>query len=219
MVCFIHYLLTAALPALVIGTSFIDQSDPSSSFLDVKFALPNPVSADTARKFLGQLPVGKESNSPPYNRALFPHWHIVSGNCNTREIVLKRDGKNVVTDSSCAAISGQWVSPYDNVATTIADDLDIDHLVPLKEAWVSGARSWTTAQREVFANDLTMPQLIAVTDNLNQEKGDQDPAEWMPPVVSFHCTYVRAWVTVKQHYNLSVDLAEKSALQGFLADC
>ncbi|KAG6820304.1 hypothetical protein H0H93_002568 [Arthromyces matolae] len=78
--------------------------------------------------------------------------------------VLKRDGTNVVVDSSCKATSGNWVSPYDGVATTLASDLDIDHLVPLKEAWISGARDWTTAQREAFANDLTRPQLVAVTD-------------------------------------------------------
>ena len=39
--------------------------------------------------------------------------------------VLKRDGTNVVTDSACKALSGNWVSPYDNVPTTLASDLDI----------------------------------------------------------------------------------------------
>ena len=53
-------------------------------------------------------------------------------------------------------------------------------MVPLAEAWDSGASGWTTAQRQSFANDLTRPQLIAVTDNVNQSKSDQDPAEWMP---------------------------------------
>ncbi|KAG6843915.1 hypothetical protein H0H93_016821, partial [Arthromyces matolae] len=117
--------------------------------------------------------VATPSNSPAYARDLFPTWDIISGTCDTRETVLKRDGTNVVVDSSCKATSGNWVSPYDGVATTLASDLDIDHLVPLKEAWISGARDWTTAQREAFANDLTRPQLVAVTDNLNESKGDQ----------------------------------------------
>jgi len=182
-------------------------------------ALPTPVSPATARLYLAMLKVEAESNSPPYDRDLFPHWHIVSGTCNTREVVLKRDGTNVVTDSSCRVTSGNWVSPYDDVPTTLASDLDIDHLVPLKEAWVSGARFWTTAQREKFANDLTRPQLIAVTDNLNQEKGDQDPATWVPPLDSFVCTYICAWVQVKHDYGLSVDRAEKSALISYLAEC
>jgi len=94
-----------------------------------------------------------------------------------------------------------------------------DHVVPLKEAWISGARSWTAAQREAFANDLTRPQLVAVTDNLNQAKGDKDVAKWVPPLASFVCTYVRAWVTVKHYYSLTIDSAEKTALTDYLANC
>ena len=135
-------------------------------------ALPTPVSAATARTYLASLRVEAESNSPAYNRDLFNHW-ITSGGCTTRQTVLRRDGTNIVIGSGCAPTSGRWVSPYDNVATTVPADLDIDHVVPLKEAWVSGARSWTNAQREAFANDLTRPQLAAVTDNLNASKGDQ----------------------------------------------
>ncbi|TFK35830.1 hypothetical protein BDQ12DRAFT_725619 [Crucibulum laeve] len=182
-------------------------------------ALPTPVSAATARTYLASLTVEAESNSPAYDRDLFNHWITISGSCNTRETVLKRDGTNVVTNTACAATSGNWVSPFDGVATTLASDLDIDHLVPLKEAWVSGARLWTNAQREAFANDLVRPQLIAVTDDLNQAKGDKDPAEWMVPLSSYVCTYVRAWVHVKYYWKLSVDSAEKTALTNYLAKC
>ncbi|QNP72968.1 HNH endonuclease [Streptomyces roseirectus] len=181
-------------------------------------ALPTPVSAATARTYLSQLTVATE-NRTGYDRDLFPHWITVSGTCNTRETVLKRDGSGVVTDSACASTSGSWYSPYDGATWTVASDLDIDHLVPLAEAWDSGASAWTTSQRQAFANDLTRPQLIAVTDNVNQAKGDQDPATWMPSVTSYRCTYVRAWVQVKYYYDLSVDSAEKSALTGYLANC
>ncbi|KAH7345656.1 hypothetical protein B0J17DRAFT_563407 [Rhizoctonia solani] len=184
-----------------------------------KRALPTPVSAATAKTYLASLTVEAESNSPAYDRDLFPHWITISGTCNTRETVLKRDGTNVVTDSACASTSGTWKSVYDGATWTAASDLDIDHVVPLKEAWVSGARTWTTARRQSFANDLTRPQLIAVTDNVNQSKGDKDPAEWMPPLSSYYCTYVRAWVTVKYYYDLSVDSAEKSALTSYLNNC
>ncbi|MEU5664572.1 HNH endonuclease family protein [Streptomyces longwoodensis] len=181
-------------------------------------ALPTPVSAATARTYLASLTVAAE-NRTGYSRDLFPHWITISGTCNTRETVLKRDGSNVVTDSSCAATSGSWYSPYDGATWTAASDLDIDHLVPLAEAWDSGASAWTTARRQSFANDLTRPQLIAVTDNVNQAKGDQDPATWMPSLSSYRCTYVRAWVQVKYYYGLSVDSAEKSALTGYLNNC
>ncbi|WP_326649676.1 MULTISPECIES: HNH endonuclease family protein [unclassified Streptomyces] len=180
---------------------------------------PAPVSAATARTYLGQLTVAAEGSSTGYSRDKFPHWITQSGACNTREVVLKRDGTNVVQDSSCAAVSGSWFSEYDGATWTAAADVDIDHMVPLSEAWKSGASSWTTAQRQAFANDLTRPQLIAVTDNVNQSKGDQDPAEWLPSRTSYRCMYARMWVDVKHYYNLKVDSAEKSALQGILNGC
>ncbi|WP_405597082.1 HNH endonuclease family protein [Streptomyces sp. NBC_01410] len=180
---------------------------------------PTPVSASTARTYLSQLTVKAEGSSTGYSRDLFPHWITQSGTCNTREVVLKRDGTNVVQDSSCAAVSGSWFSEYDGATWTLASDLDIDHVVALSEAWKSGANSWTTAKRQQFANDLTRPQLIAVTDNVNQAKGDLDPAEWLPSRTSYRCMYTRMWVQVKYYYNLSVDSAEKSALQGVLNGC
>lgn len=181
-------------------------------------ALPTPVSGATARSYLATLTVATEDRTG-YNRDLFPHWITISGTCNTRETVLKRDGSNVVTDSACASTSGSWYSPYDGATWSAASDVDIDHVVPLAEAWDSGADSWTTSQRQAFANDLTRPQLIAVTDNVNQSKGDQDPATWMPSRTAYRCTYVRAWVQVKYYYDLSVDSAEKSALTNYLASC
>ncbi|MEW1642015.1 MULTISPECIES: HNH endonuclease family protein [unclassified Streptomyces] len=181
-------------------------------------ALPTPVSAATARTYLASLTVATEVRTG-YERDLFPTWDTISGTCNTREWILKRDGTNVVTNSACTATSGSWYSPYDGATWTAASDVDIDHLVPLAEAWDSGARNWTTAQRESFANDVTRPQLLAVTDNVNQSKGDKDPAEWMPSLTSYRCTYVRAWVQVKYYYNLSVDSAEKTALTNYLASC
>ncbi|WP_069769007.1 HNH endonuclease family protein [Streptomyces sp. LUP30] len=181
-------------------------------------ALPTPVSAATARTYLASLSV-KTENRTGYSRDLFPTWITISGTCNTREYILKRDGTNVVTNSACTATSGSWYSPYDGATWTAASDLDIDHLVPLAEAWDSGASAWTTAQRQAFANDVTRPQLLAVTDNVNQSKSDQDPAEWMPSLTSYRCTYVRAWVQVKYYYDLAVDSAEKSALTSYLANC
>ncbi|MEV4915774.1 HNH endonuclease family protein [Streptomyces tirandamycinicus] len=186
---------------------------------EAQAAPPTPVSAATARTYLGQLTVKTEGSSSGYSRDKFPHWITQSGACNTREVVLKRDGSGVVQDSSCAAVSGSWYSPYDGATWYAASDVDIDHIVPLSEAWRSGASSWSTSSRQAFANDLTRPQLIAVTDNVNQSKGDQDPAEWMPPSSSYHCMYARMWVHTKHYWNLSVDSAEKSALQSVLNGC
>ncbi|MCX5382705.1 HNH endonuclease family protein [Streptomyces sp. NBC_00083] len=182
-------------------------------------APPTPVSAATARTYLGELTVKAEGSLTGYSRDKFPHWITQSGTCNTREVVLKRDGTNVTTDSSCAATSGSWYSAYDGATWTASSDVDIDHIVPLAEAWRSGASAWTTPQRQGFANDLTRPQLIAVTDNVNQSKGDKDPAKWLPSLTSYRCTYARMWVDVKHYYSLTVDSAEKSTLQSILNGC
>lgn len=182
-------------------------------------AMPTPVSAATARTYLGQLTVSAEGSSNGYSRDKFPHWITQSGTCNTREVVLERDGTDVVQDSACAATSGSWYSPYDGATWSAASDVDIDHMVPLAESWRSGASNWTTAQRQSFANDLTRPQLIAVTDNVNQSKSDQDPGEWLPSRTAYRCTYARAWVHVKHYYDMTVDPTEKSALQSVLNGC
>ena len=180
---------------------------------------PNIPSASTAWSELNALRVASEGSMTGYSRDLFPHWITISGSCNTRETVLKRDGSNVVTDSSCYATSGSWYSPYDGATWYNPSDVDIDHIVPLAEAWRSGASSWTTSRRQSFANDLSNPQLIAVTDDVNQAKGDKDPSAWKPSRTSYWCTYAKMWVHTKYNYGLSVQSAEKSALSSMLNYC
>ncbi|MEO3772999.1 HNH endonuclease family protein [Micromonospora sp. B9E7] len=182
-------------------------------------APPGIPSKATAQSQLNALTVAAQGSTSGYSRDLFPHWITVSGSCNTREQVLKRDGTSVVVDSSCAATSGRWYSPYDGATWTAASDVDIDHVVPLAEAWRSGANSWTTSRRQSFANDLSRPQLIAVTDNVNQSKGDQDPSTWQPPLSSYRCTYSKMWITVKYNWGLTLQSSEKSALQSMLNTC
>ena len=180
---------------------------------------PNIPSKATAQTELNALTVAVEGSTSGYSRDLFPHWITISGTCDTRETVLKRDGTSVVTSSACTATSGSWYSPYDGATWTAASDVDIDHVVPLAEAWRSGANSWTTAKRQQYANDLTRPQLIAVTDNVNQSKGDQDPSTWQPSRTAYRCTYARMWIAVKYYWNLKLQSSEKTALQTMLNTC
>jgi len=180
---------------------------------------PNIPSKSTAQAELNALTVAAEGSMTGYSRDLFPHWITISGTCNTREMVLKRDGTNVVVGSDCYPDSGSWFSPYDGVTAYIASDIDIDHVVPLAEAWRSGASSWTTSTRQAFANDLNYPQLIAVTDNVNVAKGDKDPASWKPPQTSYYCTYSKMWIRSKYHWGLKLQSSEKSALQSMLNTC
>ena len=120
--------------------------------------------------------------------------------------------------SGCDLTTGGWRSYYDGEVWTDSSDVDIDHLVPLAEAWDSGARRWTAGTRTRFANDLRDPRpLVAVTDNVNQSKSDQDPAEWMPELG--RCRYVREWVAVKIRWRLTVNRPEKKALRNQADTC
>ncbi|QIS76341.1 HNH endonuclease [Streptomyces sp. DSM 40868] len=116
--------------------------------------------------------------------------------------------------------TGQWWSWYDERTLTSKDDVDIDHMVPLAEAWDSGASAWSARERQDYANDLGDDRsLLAVTDRVNQAKADQDPAEWMPPAASATCRYIADWVTVKTRWGLTADPAEHAAVQKTTARC
>ncbi|MET8912503.1 HNH endonuclease family protein [Micromonospora sp. NPDC004551] len=167
------------------------------------------------------LPVATEVRTG-YSRDLFPHWIDADGDgCNTRNEVLYAEATTKPTISgTCTLSGGRWYSYYDNAYWTLTGDLDIDHMVPLAEAWDSGARNWTTSRRQAYTNDLGDSRaLAAVTDNVNQAKGDQDPATWMPSYASARCRYIGEWVAVKVRWRLSVDSAEKSALTSWANNC
>ena len=114
---------------------------------------------------------------------------------------------------SAAATSSAASGAPTTTASSPADSIgfDIDHLVPLAEAWDSGAGGGPPAPGERYANDLGDPRtLVAVTASANRSKSDQDPAEWLPALGQ--CRYVRQWVAVKIRWSLKVDAAEKRAL-------
>lgn len=180
---------------------------------------PGIPSKSTAQAELSALSVATEGSLTGYDREEFPHWITITGTCNTRETVLKRDGSSVSTDSACAATSGSWFSEYDGATTSSAGSFDIDHVVPLAEAWRSGASSWTTSRRQAFANDLEGPQLIAVSASSNRSKGDEDPSTWQPTRTTYRCTYAKMWVHTKARWDLKLQSAEKTALNSMLATC
>jgi hypothetical protein len=157
-----------------------------------------------------------------YDRDLFADWYDADRNgCNTRkEVLIAESLEPVQIGARCAITGGRWFSIYDNVETTDSSTFDIDHMVPLSEAWDSGAWNWNADQRKHFANDLDQPFfLIAVTASSNRSKSDRDPAEWMPPNANYHCEYVRIWIEIKRAWDLSVDQAEHDYLAQKLASC
>ncbi len=149
-----------------------------------------------------------------YSRNLFKHWIDADGDgCNTRAEILIRDAiVKPKIGPKCKLSGGKWVSKYDGKTITNSSLLDVDHLVPLAEAWRSGASKWTPLQRQNFANDLENPEaLAAVTLSSNRSKGDKDPSEWMPKEEL--CTYIKNWVTIKSKYLLTVDIKENQFIQ------
>ncbi len=204
----------------VIGASLLVAAGSLLGLTGSASAIPPDIpSAETARTELAALTVAPDGSMDGYDRDKFPHWNTVEGSCNVREMVLQRDGEGVEVDGDCAPTSGSWTSPYDGDTWTAPADVDIDHMVPLAAAWRSGAAGWSAEQRETFANDLSGPQLWAVTDNVNQEKGDRTPEAWKPPLESHWCEYSRAYTHVKSEYDLTVNSAEKGALEEMLATC
>lgn len=174
----------------------------------------------TGLKLLARLATAPE-HPDGYDRALFIHWSDADRDgCSTRSEVLIAESRTTARRGTGCSVAGSWRSAYDGVTTTTASRFDIDHVVALKEAWDSGAWGWTSARRKAYANDLgDWRSLRAVSAASNRSKGDKDPAQWLPPLKSFRCTYARDWVVVKVRWNLSVDALERAALKRILAGC
>ncbi len=177
--------------------------------------------AAQASQQLNELTVGKSSSMRGYSRARFPHWRATGANCDVRDAVLRRDGERAgpVQLRGCNVVGGRWNSPYDGKTLTNPKDVDIDHMVPLANAWRSGADTWDDKRRGDFANDLTRPQLKAVSLTSNRAKGDQDPAQWKPPDRGYWCQYALDWIAVKHFWRLTVTTAERAALGDMMGAC
>ncbi|MGP9022748.1 HNH endonuclease family protein [Streptomyces sp. BR1] len=177
---------------------------------------------DDAQRMLRELDV-HTFDSSGFQRTYFGGkscWVLHGADkCPTRELALKALSEIPVTlKGTCKVVAGRWHSAYDEMTLTNPLRVDIDHIVPLRVAWGSGARDWPEYKRRAFANDLSgSPQLIAVSTWSNREKGDKGPEKWLPK--GYECMYSRAWVGVKDYYGLSVTNAEKNKLQQVLDHC
>jgi hypothetical protein len=156
-----------------------------------------------------------------YERTLFVHWVDADHDgCNTRQEVLIAESRTTPQVGANCQVSGSWRSAYDGVITTDATSFDIDHVVPLKEAWDSGAWDWPAERRQAYANDLgDSRSLRAVSASSNRSKSDKDPAQWLPPRTAFRCTYANNWVVIKVRWQLNVDAAERATLIEILSAC
>jgi hypothetical protein len=182
-----------------------------------------PAETRSAAQLLTTLAVTAEGPRSGYEREAFGEGWTVDGNgCDVRDRVLADESLVPVTleADGCSVAAGEWSSLYDGYSTPDPGELEIDHMVPLAEAWDSGAATWSPPQREKYANDMDRDDaLVAVTAATNQSKSDRDPAEWMPPKRESWCRYVNAWIAQKSAWKLTVDPAERDALHNVLATC
>ena len=151
---------------------------------------------------------------PAYDRNQWRHWGDDDGDCqNTRhEVLIERSRAPVTfkTESQCQVVAGYWIGLYTNMAVASASDLDVDHMVPLKNSHDSGGWAWDAAKKEAYANDLSDPDhLIAVTASANRSKGSKGPEEWKPPDADYWCEYATDWIRIKNAWALTVTLAEQ----------
>lgn len=173
-----------------------------------------PLAVLPLREAVAQLTVADEDREG-YERDKFKHWIDADRDgCSTRaEVLLEEAVEAPEVTGQCTISGGLWHSVYDDTYVDNPHSLDIDHIVPLAEAWDSGAYDWSPQRRRDYANDLYEAVTPwAVTGRSNRSKTDRDVREWLPPHEPAVCRYITAWVTVKTHWGLTVDKAEHEVL-------
>ena len=157
----------------------------------------------------------------PYERSAYGRWRDVDRDCqNTRHEILISSSTEPVqfkTEKECKVVSGKWIGLYTGKIFNNARKIDIDHVVPLKEAHISGASGWTKEKKRQFSND--EENLLAVSRSANRSKGAKDPAQWMPKNEAFHCEYIKRWVAIKNKYMLYMDQKEQQKINRVLEGC
>lgn len=160
-----------------------------------------------------------------YERGDWRHWiDADKDGQDTRAKVLVEESLEPVVfkdeDKRAVVKSGRWLDPYTGKTFTLAKDLDVDHMVPLMNAHVSGGWLWDWERRREFANDQSFPDhLIAVSKSANRSKGAKGPEKWKPPEQDYWCAYARNWEHIKQRWNLSMTQQERKSVEEMKSLC
>lgn len=166
---------------------------------------------------------GPEPRYTVYLRSLYKHWIDVDNDCqDSRQEVLIRDsiGRVNLDTAQCVVKQGQWVDPYTGKSFREPRQLDVDHMVPLKNAHESGAWKWSAEKRQEFANYLAdRRHLLAVKASENRKKGAKGPDRYLPPDSTLHCEYVQDWVRIKRTWGLSLTASEQRSVTKISASC
>lgn len=203
-------------------TATTTRAPERSTTLTTTIAPPSTIPGTlVALDVLALIPVENEQ-SEGYDRDLFTFGDAVDDRgCRTRALVLIRDSLTPaqVDPVGCAVVAGDWYSVYDGVTWSDPAELEIDHVVALKEAWDSGAWGWTPERRSAFGNDLEdLRSLRAVTADVNMAKASADPSNWIPPSAGFVCAFLADWVSIKARWGLSMDQSEHGRIRNVMND-
>lgn len=177
-----------------------------------------------AGEALASLPIKGRAPKTGYSRDQFGGgWESIDS-CDMRNYILARDLINTTfVTPTCKVASGLLNDPYSgkqimfNRGADTSDDVQIDHVVALSDAWQKGAQQLPYQKRVELANDPS--ELLAVDGNLNQQKGDGDAATWLPPNKSYRCTYVAIQIAIKKKYSLWITRSEYDAMAKILQTC
>ncbi len=196
---------------------------PPSSTVEIA---PDVTNTNSESDFQIQKPriIEIDGAIPKYSRSSWRHWSDADGDCqNARAEVLIDESMTPITfrsNNKCTVDTGYWEDAFSGKILTEASDLDVDHMVPLKNAHDSGGWSWNSTKKKEYANDLLDPNhLIAVSAGVNRSKGAKTPDQWKPPLQSYWCAYATNWISIKNKWNLGVTHSEWSALEIMLAYC
>lgn len=186
--------------------------------------LREPAVSLLAVEVLEKLEAKGRAPKTGYERAKFGEgWQVDDIGCSVRNAILKRDLEQAEVDERCRVQKGLLQDPYTGRSIIFtrgqqtSDDVQIDHVVALSNAWQTGAQFLTPEQRILLSNDPL--NLLAVDGIVNQQKSDADAATWLPPNKPYRCTYVARQIAVKYRYNLWVTPAEKEAMKQVLLQC
>lgn len=218
--------IVAVAAVIVIGT-YQTAIKPLNLFDGPAGQSPGPASSQAADA-LKSLEIKGRAPKTGYAREQFGNSWATAGGCDTRNRILARDLQNIIYVPTtepvvCKVLSGVLNDPYTGKTiqfirgSTTSDDVQIDHVVALSDAWQKGAQLLTPAQRVQLANDPL--ELLAVDGNANQQKSDGDAATWLPPNKSYRCAYIARQIAIKKKYRLWITQAEYDAMTRVLRAC
>lgn len=170
------------------------------------------------------LPPRAEVARQRFDRKQWKHWRDTDRDCqDARQEALIAESEVPVTFKSkrrCHVAQGRWRCPFTGEIFTDPHDVDVDHLVPLKNAHLTGAARWSAEKKAAYANTLSDPShLVVVSASANRAKGAKGPEAWLPPHPEARCTYIHDWVAIKQRWQLGASRQEQLALAFALELC